>query len=45
MLVGFADALAASEVAASLLGAGHRVVSFPAGGARALRRLRVEIVQ
>jgi hypothetical protein len=47
VLVGFADALAAPEVAASLLGAGHAVVSFSRRGrAVALRRLRgVEIVE
>jgi hypothetical protein len=47
VLVGFADALAAPEAAASLLGAGHRVVSFSRRGrAVALRRLRgVEIVE
>lgn len=45
MLVGFADALAAPEAAASLLGAGYRVVSFSRRGrVVALRRLRgVEI--
>ncbi len=47
LLVGFADALAAPEVAMSLLGAGHRVVSFARRGRPvALRRLRgVEIVE
>jgi hypothetical protein len=47
VLVGFADALAAPEVAASLLGAAHRVVAFARRGRPvALRRLRgVEIVE
>ena len=47
VLVGFADALAAPEAAASLLGAGHRVLSFSRRGrAVALRRLRgVEIAE
>jgi hypothetical protein len=47
VLVGFADALAAPEVAASLLGAGHRVMSFARRGRPvALRKLRgVEIVE
>lgn len=47
VLVGFADALAAPEVAASLLGAGHRVVAFSRRGrAVPLRRLRgVQIVE
>jgi hypothetical protein len=47
VLVGFADALAAPEVAASLLAAGHRVVSFTRRGRTvALRRLRgVELVE
>jgi hypothetical protein len=47
VLVGFADALAAPEVAASLLGAGHEVMSFSRRGrAVPLRRLRgVEIVE
>jgi hypothetical protein len=47
VLVGFADALAAPEAAASLLGAGYRVVSFSRRGrAVPLRRLRgVEIVE
>jgi hypothetical protein len=47
VLVGFADALAAPEVAASLLGAGHAVVSFSRRGRTVpLRRLRgVEIVE
>jgi biotin carboxylase len=47
VLVGFADALAAPEAAASLLGAGYRVVSFARRGRPvALRRMRgVEIVE
>ncbi len=47
VLVGFADALAAPEVAASLLGAGHRVVAFSRRGrAVPLRRLRgVQIIE
>lgn len=47
MLIGFADALAAPEVAMSLGRAGHRVVSFARRGRPvALRRLRgVEIVE
>ena len=47
VLIGFADALAAPEVAASLLGAGYAVVSFSRRGRTApLRRLRgVEIVE
>ncbi len=47
VLVGFAEALAAPEVAASLIGDGHRVVGFSRRGrAVALRRLRgVEIVE
>jgi hypothetical protein len=47
VLVGFADALAAPEAAASLLGAGHRVAGFSRRGESvALRRLRgVEIVE
>ncbi len=47
VLVGFADALAAPEAAASLLGAGHGVVSFSRRGrAVPLRRLSgVEIVE
>jgi hypothetical protein len=47
VLVGFADALAAPEAAASLLGAGHRVAAFARRGRPvALRRLRgVEIVE
>ncbi len=46
VLIGFADALAAPEVAASLLAAGHRVASFKRRGrAAALRRLRgVELI-
>jgi hypothetical protein len=45
--VGFADALSAPEAAASLLGAGHRVVSFSRRGRQvALRRMHgVEIVE
>jgi hypothetical protein len=47
VLVGFADALAAPEAAASLLAAGYRVASFSRRGrAVALRRMRgVEIVE
>jgi hypothetical protein len=47
VLVGFADALAAPEVAASLLQAGYRVVSFARRGRTvALRKLReVELVE
>jgi hypothetical protein len=47
VLVGFADALAAPEAAASLLGAGYRVVSFSRRGrAVALRRMNgVKIVE
>jgi hypothetical protein len=47
VLIGFADALAAPEVAASLLGAGYRVVSFARRGrAVTLRRMSgVEIVE
>ncbi len=47
VLVGFADALAAPEVAMSLTRAGHRVVSFARRGRPvALRRLRgVEVVE
>lgn len=47
MLVGFADALAAPEVSASLLGAGHEVVAFSRRGRPvALRRRRgVRIVE
>lgn len=47
VLVGFADALAAPEAAASLLAAGHRVVGFSRRGESvALRRLRgVEILE
>jgi hypothetical protein len=47
VLVGFADALAAPEAAASLLGASYRVVSFARRGRPgALRRLRgVEVVE
>jgi hypothetical protein len=47
VLVGFADALAAPEACASLLDAGHRVVSFSRRGrAVALRRMHgVEIVE
>jgi hypothetical protein len=47
VLIGFADALAAPEAAASLLGAGYRVVSFARRGRSAtLRRMRaVEIVE
>jgi hypothetical protein len=47
VLVGFADALAAPEAAASLLAAGHRVVSFSRRGrAVALRRMHgVELVE
>jgi hypothetical protein len=47
VLVGFAEALAAPEAAASLLGASHRVVSFARRGRAApLRRLRgVEVVE
>ena len=46
VLVGFADALAAPEAVASLLGASHRVTAFARRGRQvALRRLReVEIV-
>jgi hypothetical protein len=47
VLIGFADALAAPEAAASLLGAGYRVAGFARRGrAVALRRLRgVKIVE
>ncbi|HEV3323124.1 MAG TPA: hypothetical protein VG147_13165 [Solirubrobacteraceae bacterium] len=47
VLVGFADALAAPEAVASLLGAGHRVTAFARRGRPvALRRLReVAIVE
>ncbi len=47
VLIGFADALAAPEAAASLLGAGYRVVCFSRRGrAIALRRMRdVQIVE
>ncbi len=47
VLVGFADALAAPEAAASLLGASHRVVSFARRGRPVpLRRLRgVEVIE
>src|SRR5277367_823132 len=47
VLVGFADALAAPEAAASLLASGYRVVSFSRRGrAVALRHMRgVEIVE
>jgi len=47
VLIGFADALAAPEAAASLLGAGYRVVSFARRGRPvAMRRMpNVEIVE
>jgi hypothetical protein len=47
VLIGFADALAAPEAAASLLAAGYRVTSFSCRGrAVALRRMRdVELVE
>jgi hypothetical protein len=47
VLAGFADALAAPEAAASLLGAGHRVVAFSRRGESvALQRLRgIELVE
>jgi hypothetical protein len=47
VLVGFADALAAPEVAASLLGAGYRVTSFTRRGRTvALRKLKgVELIE
>ncbi|MGA8365335.1 MAG: hypothetical protein WB709_12570, partial [Solirubrobacteraceae bacterium] len=47
VLVGFADALAAPEAAASLLQAGYRVASFSRRGRTvALRRMRgVEILE